>query len=176
MHSVQSLVSLGARVRVRGTTCPIMDVTGSPHQIVMIAYFCFVLALAILSFLQPSPNILCAMISYEHEFVEFSIKSNQWQNVRSQEGTIVVVDRLNFRFSVSRIFSFQCRTILIPYINDFDSIFTKIGLEIRTKELGNMQFYGTNYNTFYTVLTPLAWVHCHQPMRNYSQPSWYIFC
>ena len=52
----------GARVRVWGTLCPIMDVTGSPHQIVMIASFSFVLALATLSFHQLSPNILCATI------------------------------------------------------------------------------------------------------------------
>ena len=65
MHSVQSLISLGARVRVRGTTCPIMDVTGSPHQIVMIAYFSFVSAFTTQSFSQPSLNILCAMNFYE---------------------------------------------------------------------------------------------------------------
>ena len=91
MHSVQSLISLGARVRVRGTTCPIMDVTGSPHQIVMIAYFRFVCALTTQSFFQPSLNILCAMNFYDQWICQiiylkkFQIKSvySPW-NVQSK--------------------------------------------------------------------------------------------
>ena len=62
---------LGARVRTRDTTGPIMDVTCSPYQIVMIACFSFVLALTTLSLLHPSVNILCAMIFMNNQFANF---------------------------------------------------------------------------------------------------------
>ena len=71
----------GGRVRVWGTLCPIIDadVTGSPHQIGMIASFSFVLALATLSFRQLNLNILCATILREPLNCKISIQkvSNQ---------------------------------------------------------------------------------------------------
>ena len=69
---------MAPRVRVQGKKCPIMDVTGSPHQIVTLAYQSFVLALATLSFRQPSLNLLCATIlSRKHWIVNFYLKKFQ---------------------------------------------------------------------------------------------------
>ena len=73
LSGVQPLFKKNKELRVRGT-CPIMNVAGSPHQIVMIAYFSFVLALATLSFRQPSLKMLCVTISCEHWIANFYLK------------------------------------------------------------------------------------------------------
>ena len=73
--------------RVRGTTCPIMDVTGSPHQIMSdsLLQFCFSPYHFELSQLSLNMNIFCAMIFMNNEFVKFYIwKRFEWNQIWCQ--------------------------------------------------------------------------------------------